>query len=198
MNIEYEKYPKSFLKKFTLSILKTINNNEFNLENKEIIDSDLIPEIHSEFDEINQLNRKTLFYLEDIERQMEKIEKIPQQINVIHGLANVQTTPKTSKKLSNQEALLKIKPLLDDPSVQILECKEEEKPIVVSRYNRKQPTQISLSKEEINGILQYFSEKVHIPLINGPFHVHSDNLEIMAIYSEMTGSNFIITKENGR
>ena len=198
MNIEYEKYPKSFLKKFALSILRTVGSEKFDLENKEIIDSDLIPEIRSDFEEINNLNRKTLFYLEDITKQIERIEKIPQQIKTIKGTGKIETIKPTTEIPSGKEILMKIQPMINDPSVQVIECKEENKPITITKFGRKQSTQVSLSKEEINKVLEYFSNRVHIPLINGPFHVHLENLEIMAIYSEMTGSNFIITKNNGR
>jgi len=91
----------------------------------------------------------------------------------------------------------KLNPLIRDPFVKIIECNgPNEKIIVMGRMGRKS-TKIILTKEEINNIINKFSEAGKIPVHEGVFKVVFGRLIFSAIISEVIGSKFIIRKMPG-
>ncbi|MAG39979.1 hypothetical protein CMI41_03355 [Candidatus Pacearchaeota archaeon] len=90
--------------------------------------------------------------------------------------------------------MLKIKNLLNDPSVSRIECQGPNTPLILLRRGMKQFARISLTKEEIFDILDDFTEKSHIPLVEGVVHVVVDNFEISGIYSELIRSSFSVSR----
>jgi hypothetical protein len=98
---------------------------------------------------------------------------------------------------SNQtDAMQKITPIINDPMVQIIDCPGPEKIISVTSFGRVKSTNIILSKEEIDQILQEFSNKSRIPLIPGVFRALIENISVTAVISEMLGNRFIIQKRS--
>ncbi|GIU68267.1 MAG: hypothetical protein KatS3mg001_117 [Candidatus Pacearchaeota archaeon] len=82
--------------------------------------------------------------------------------------------------------LKKLDPLIKDPFVKTIECPGPNSEIVVEgKFGRKR-TQIKLTKEEIDEILQIFSSLTKIPLIEGLYKVVFGNLELSALISEKT------------
>ncbi|MBU3924243.1 MAG: hypothetical protein KJ592_04960, partial [Nanoarchaeota archaeon] len=67
-------------------------------------------------------------------------------------------------------------------------------PVMVVQMGRKQMTNIFLSKEEIDAVLEKISGEVHIPLLDGVFRAAVDGFSISAIISGMIGSRFVIKK----
>jgi len=81
-----------------------------------------------------------------------------------------------------------------DPLVDYIECQGTGKNIIIRRAANTISTKIILSKEEINSIIQAFSEKAKIPLIGGLLNARADNFEISAVVSEVISPSFIIKK----
>lgn len=88
----------------------------------------------------------------------------------------------------------KITPLLNDPSIAIIECAGMGRPLMVVRRGHKQPTKIVLTEKEIKQVLDKVSESAHIPILEGVFRAAVDTFSINAVISEMIGSRFVIKK----
>ncbi|MFH1238095.1 MAG: hypothetical protein ABIH79_02570 [archaeon] len=89
----------------------------------------------------------------------------------------------------------RIKPLLDDPMISLIECSGAGEPVMILRAGQKQLTRITLSPDEIKRILQEISDNAHIPLLEGVFRASVGNFSINAIISDMVGSRFVIRKQ---
>jgi len=88
----------------------------------------------------------------------------------------------------------KIEILLQDPSLQSLECPGPGKNILVKKGNQITPTRTILSQQEINNIINSFSQQAKIPSTGGILKAAVGNLIISAVISEFVGSRFIISK----
>jgi hypothetical protein len=89
--------------------------------------------------------------------------------------------------------LSKINPLIKDPAVRAIEGNPDEKVIVNGAMGTK-PTNIILNKEDINRIINKFSEVSKIPVNEGIYRVVVGNLNLSAVISEIVGSRFVIKK----
>lgn len=144
----------------------------------------------------------------------------PPTVPVIHPLqkrppVQVPQVPRTPQVLSSQEPAQvvpeiqepavqgdifaqgpygRITMLLYDPSVSVIDCNGPGKPVLVTRYGRKQITKINLSSEEITAILDKVSQEAHIPLMEGIFRAAVDDFSVTAIISDIVGSKFSIKK----
>jgi hypothetical protein len=87
----------------------------------------------------------------------------------------------------------KINPLLKDPAVKIIEGSPDERVRVMGTMGTR-VTDIFLSKEEIEAVINKFSEISKIPTIEGIYRVVVGNLNLSAIISEVIGSRFVIKK----
>lgn len=87
----------------------------------------------------------------------------------------------------------KLDPFIKDPGVQIIECNGPDEKIIVKTPAEK-PTNVTLTKEEIDKVIQKFSEVSKIPIQEGIFRVAVGNLLLSAIISGVIGSKFIIKK----
>jgi len=99
-------------------------------------------------------------------------------------------TPTTNEKIN----LGRITKFLLDPSVISVESPGPGKNIVVNQSGKIQSTSVSLSKEEIENIMNEISDKTRIPIIPGLFKAVFQDLLITAVTSEFVGSRFIIQK----
>ncbi len=91
-------------------------------------------------------------------------------------------------------SLGKIEKLLQDKTIQSIECPGPEKNILVKRFNKINITKESLSQEEITDLINNFSNQAKIPIIGGILKAAVGNLIISAVISEYVGSRFIINK----
>ena len=89
--------------------------------------------------------------------------------------------------------LLKLNPLIKDSAVKIIEADPDERVIVGGTMGTK-PTDIILNKEDIDKVINKFSETSKIPVNEGIYRVVVGNLILSAIISETIGSKFIIKK----
>jgi len=88
----------------------------------------------------------------------------------------------------------KLNPYLKDPLVKVVECNgPDEKIIVMGRMGRKS-TALVLTKEEIDDIIQRFSEATKIPVHEGINKFVFGRLVLSSIVSDVVGSKFIIKK----
>jgi len=87
----------------------------------------------------------------------------------------------------------KLNPLIRDRAVKIIEGVPDKNIMVLGDMGTR-PTNIILTKEEIDEIIHKFSEKAKIPVTEGIYRVVSENLILSAIISEAIGSRFIIKK----
>lgn len=90
--------------------------------------------------------------------------------------------------------LTKLNSLINDYMVSIIECYGSEENIVVKGKMGTKKTPITLSKEEIDDIIQRFSRETKIPVQEGVFKVVAGRLILLAIISEVVGSKFVIKK----
>lgn len=84
--------------------------------------------------------------------------------------------------------------LLADPAVNVIESNGSNQAVIVRGAMGTKPTNIILSKEEIDGIIQTFSKKSKIPANEGAVKIALGRYILSAIISEEAGSRFIITK----
>jgi hypothetical protein len=87
----------------------------------------------------------------------------------------------------------KLNPLIKDPAVRIIEVNPDEKVSVSGRMGTKQ-TDIILNKEDIDRVINRFSELSKIPVEEGIYRVVVGNMIFSAIISEVIGSKFMIRK----
>jgi hypothetical protein len=88
----------------------------------------------------------------------------------------------------------KLEPLAQDPNVKIIECNGPDEPVTVKGNMTTNQTIISLSKEEIDLLLQNFFAQAKIPYHDGVHKVVLGQYILSAIVSEVIGSKFIIRK----
>lgn len=91
-------------------------------------------------------------------------------------------------------SLGKLDDLIRDPDVKIIECNGYDDNVIVKGNMGEQKTAITLTKIEIDNIINTFSSKTKIPAHEGIYKVVFGKLILMAIISEAIGSRFIIKK----
>ncbi|MBS3092039.1 hypothetical protein J4466_01325 [Candidatus Pacearchaeota archaeon] len=161
--------------------------------------------------ELQDINKKEQVK-EELKSEMlqEKIEIKPDIPSIVHQLPtipiprrqNVKSMQipspllKTNNQFSNYQGLElgKITPIIVNQGVISIECPGPGKLISVRSIGRATPTKMMLNKEEINSIIESFSQQAKIPRIGGIFKAIVNNLVITAIDSDVAGPRFIITK----
>lgn len=105
-------------------------------------------------------------------------------------------TPQTLRILPPQQSpsLIKLFPLLRDPSVTSIECSGPEKNLIVHQLGIIKTIPLILTQKEIDDIMQEFSRRTKIPLIWGVFKAAIDNFTVSAVISEFVGTRFYIEK----
>jgi hypothetical protein len=87
-----------------------------------------------------------------------------------------------------------LNPYLRDNSVSLLECNGPGMVIMVKRGRDMLRTDITLSKEDIDGIINAFSMATKIPVSEGVFRVAIGRVILTAQISEELGTKFVISK----
>ena len=90
--------------------------------------------------------------------------------------------------------LAKLNSLIKDPVVRTIRCNGEDENLLVVGAMGTKKTNIILSKEEINEVIQKFSQVAKIPVSPGIFRVALGNLIFSAVVSDVISSKFIIEK----
>jgi len=85
-------------------------------------------------------------------------------------------------------------PYLNDPSVSTIECNGSETIVLIKRGREMRKTDVTLSKEEIEAVLQAFSRAAKIPIHEGVYRVAVGRVILTAQISEQAGAKFVISK----
>jgi len=88
----------------------------------------------------------------------------------------------------------KLNILIKDSLVKSIECSGPDEKIIVTGAMGRKRTGIVLNRDEIDYIIQQFSEATKIPISEGIFRVVFGKLALSAVVSEVVGSRFIIRK----
>jgi len=117
-----------------------------------------------------------------------------QTATLAQGPSKILPTEETQAEVP--PAMRKINALLSDRLVSSVECQGPGKPLVIRRAGKIQISGVILNEQEIQEIINYFSEKARIPVVDGMLKAAVENLVISAVVSEVVGSRFIITKQH--
>ncbi|MEN9625708.1 MAG: hypothetical protein RL557_36 [archaeon] len=105
-------------------------------------------------------------------------------------------TPSTVSPSTSPNPLAKIELLVKDQGIQLIECPGANKFILVKVRNKINTTKITLTEEEIKGVVDYFAQQARVPIIGGILKAAVDDMLISAVSSNYIGSRFIITKKS--
>jgi hypothetical protein len=142
-------------------------------------------------------SRPIVSQLPQIERRIIPIQTVkPAQPIKSIQVKEIQTNQPLNNESNNIDGMEKISPLINDPMVQLIDCPGPEKIVSITSFGQIKTTGIILSKEEIDQILQNFSDKSRIPLIPGVFKALIENLSVTAVISELLGNRFVIQKRS--
>ena len=134
------------------------------------------------------LSRRSLFKPRRVREMRPSILHMPEP-RLPKRLDYIKPTP-TDIKID----LGKLNPLVKDPAIRIIGCDGSDKNIIVNGTMGRKKTNIILSKEEINEIIEKFSKISRIPVTQGIFRVAVGKFVLSAIVSEIIDSKFIIKK----
>lgn len=194
-----------FLEDFTLRIIKKIierNNVSISLDMREITKRE-IKSILSDIDHDSIIKRKIIPVVQipqDHILPRPFPARIPSQINPIMQNQPINPIIKnippidSHESISLPQSMKKIIPFIQDKFVQSIECKGPDTPLLVLKGGVIQVTNIILSKEDIDLIMQEISNQTRIPLMQGLFKALFGNLIITAAISEFVGTRFILEK----
>lgn len=161
---------------------------------EELILNSLSLGLKQELEEKNKLreNQLNLLLAPKLEFKEELEEKPEEEIDL------EEEELKEKLKLPEGDfSLGRIESILLDDSVISIECAGPGRYLLINRRGRNMPVHMSLTKQEIEDILNYFSKETRIPRIGGIFKAILNNMIITAIDSEFAGPRFIITKMMG-
>ncbi|MCX6749046.1 MAG: hypothetical protein NT076_05580 [Candidatus Pacearchaeota archaeon] len=189
---------KLFLRAFTLELIKnsilqipTTNRIEFQPLLVQPIKINL-PEVETNSQpEFSQL-QKSILDIRPIARMKPSSIRSEPSIPLQPPIQN--PVQPTANPLPQGFNLAKLEFLLHDPRVTIIECPGPGKLVLARASGRTALTKISLNPDEIQSIIQQFSQEARIPIISGLFKAAVGNLILTAVISELVGSRFIITK----
>lgn len=153
-------------------------------------------------------------FIENVKKKIPQNISKPVEINFAKPIMQTQMRaprpPKTLKipqpKLPPQFAYLRpqpnkqiqlnlgnLNPMINDPSIKIIQVTGADQPVIVKGKMGTMPTATTLSLQEINSILQEFSKKSKIPIGKGTTKIIIGNLSLSALVSQGTAS-FTIEK----
>lgn len=108
----------------------------------------------------------------------------------ISKIENLETTNEKNNSMANDM----IDMLNQDRRVEKIECPGPEKPFLILKDSEIKPIAFSLSKSEIDEIIEDISKQTNTPLNSGILTTTFENWNFVGIISEFGGSRFIIQK----
>ncbi|MBU0467198.1 MAG: hypothetical protein KJ718_06315 [Nanoarchaeota archaeon] len=156
-------------------------------------------------EQIEKTNSMPMIHRDEIKKPLKKITPILHPFQEPRGqiqkkapIPLPKTMPQAKSKKQPQKPetinLGKIAQVLLDPAVFSVECPGPGKNILVNRGGRIQASSLALAPEEIQTIMENFSEKTRIPLISGVFKAAYKDLIATAVVSDFVGTRFMIQK----
>jgi hypothetical protein len=88
----------------------------------------------------------------------------------------------------------KLSPVIQNPSINVIECPGPGREIIIRTYNIRKPYPIVLSKEEMQKLVEQFAEKAKVPIISGLMRAWIDKFMISATIVNDQVENFILQK----
>ena len=125
-------------------------------------------------------------------QQIQQIQKGPISIPNYPLPPTVQHIKPVS--MQTQIDLGKLNPIIRDPGVTSIECNGSNAQLTTKGSSGTRKTNITLTKDEVNQIIQTFAEISRIPLHEGIFKAAVGQLIISAIFSTIVDSQFVIRK----
>ena len=200
---------KEFLEDFAGRIIKKIverNNVSISLDMREItkreiksilsdIDHDSI--IKTKIIPVAQLPQNHILPKPFPSRQYNQINTIIQN-SPVNPLIKQIPPSNPDESIQIPESMKKIVPFIKDIFVQSIECKGPDTPLLVLKGGIIQVTNIVLSKEEIDLIMQEISNQTRIPLMQGLFKALLGQLIITGAISDFVGTRFILEKRRNQ
>lgn len=159
-----------FVRGFTFSIIQSIRAKNFSYEEKQVVHADMVPGIS------------------------ERVKQATLRPRVIPRKPIPAPIPVKPIATEAQEGYGKLIPLLNDPSISMIECQGAGRPLKILRMGQTQLTRIVLIPQDIKNILGKVSHEARIPLMDGVFRAAVEGFTINAVISEMIGSRFVIRK----
>ncbi len=192
INIESEKIKKKFLS------TPQEPTQEFNkIVNHKILHPYKYQRAETKIKELSPLKRPIILRAPIKKIQYEEHNNIPSPRDADYIKLEMLKSIKPEYKPKPPDFILgKIEPLLNDNMIQAIECTGPGKNILVKKFNKVNVTKLTLSQEEINGIITEFSNAAKIPLLGGILKAAIGNMLISAVISDFAGSRFIIDKIN--
>jgi hypothetical protein len=84
--------------------------------------------------------------------------------------------------------------LIKDKLITYIECPGQNQALTIKKSGNTLKTNVYLEKEEIDQLIEGFSQRTRIPLVDGMLTARHINFEISAISSDSIGSSFILKK----
>jgi hypothetical protein len=149
--------------------------------------------------------KKALKSLADLSEKEKKGQSVKESLVVLTAVEKGDTVKESVKELVKNVKdikpvvsktainLGKLNPLLKDPFVKTIESNGQNQKVVVTGRMGRKNTSINLNKNEINSIIQTFSQTAKIPISEGFFKAAVGDLILSAIVSEQN-PRFIIKK----
>jgi len=109
-------------------------------------------------------------------------------------LQNLEPLPPPPPPPPQIPAIDRLLNMLQDPSVLSVEAPGAGKNLILNKSGMMSIIQDTFTSDDINDIMEYFSEETRIPLAEGIFRAAYQNLLITAVLSEFGGSRFHIGK----
>lgn len=189
-----DEFKRDFLLRFTRELIRNSVESEF-LELETILEKKEKPTIQEIKEKIKERENPVLIKqrLSNPFPSMKKKPSIP-VLNIPETKLpeNLQYLKPIPTKLEMD--LGKLNPLIKDPLVNSIECLGTDEPVVVRGRMGVKKTGIVLDKEEIDQIINKFSEEAKIPIHEGILRMAKGRLVLSAIVSKVIGSKFIIKK----
>jgi hypothetical protein len=115
----------------------------------------------------------------------------------IENLKEIQPSETKNQNLNLKSSKLsELLKALQNPSIFSVESPGPNKPALINNSGRIQTLGFSLTKKEIQEILEEISQKTKIPLTPGVFKAAFGNYILTAVISDYVGSRFIIQKKS--
>ncbi len=194
-----------FLKEFTRQLIKSSNSAPF-FELKKIVDEEeknKEEEIIQRKEEIKEIIKEKSDNKKIIQSDLKLKINPKRPLPIFQGRKVLRIPqPKLPSNLSYLRPtataltidLGKLNPFIKDFNVKEIECNGPDEKLIVRGLMGEKSTAVTLSKEEINEIIDKISKEEKIPADEGIFRVVVGNLNFSAIISEVVGTKFLIKK----
>ncbi len=181
--IKEENIRELFLKEFAITLARSMK-----IENirQEIIPEQFVPIPVQTLQTQIQTSQKQQGYQPSIYKNQ---QQIPQK-----NLLQVPQPPKQKVPPTQISGLNSVTQFLNNPSIIGVESPGPGKPLLINRSGRIEPTNLMMTKESVDEIMQEISKQTRIPLISGVFKAVMGNYIITAIISDFVGTRFAIQK----